>query len=214
VTAKEKFGRVDFVAANAGVAETIDITKRLSVDVPPKPALKTLDVNQYGPVYAAYLAIHYFRTNSPATGGRFVVTSSAAGLYGNAELPLYCTSKFGVVGLVRALGKNKTLTKEGMTFNAICPGWVETGLAPPGMLEFVREKCPQIITPMATIMKAYNMFIDSDMTAQAVECSGNLAEPRPQPNPIDDRDRTLEEIAEGAFKAEGEFDMSTVGKST
>jgi NAD(P)-dependent dehydrogenase (short-subunit alcohol dehydrogenase family) len=172
------------VAANAGVAETIDITKRLSVDVPPKPALKTLDVNQYGPVYAAYLAIHYFRTNSPATGGRFVVTSSAAGLYGNAELPLYCTSKFGVVGLVRALGKNKTLTKEGMTFNAICPGWVETGLAPPGMLEFVREKCPQIITPMATIMKAYNMFIDSDMTAQAVECSGNLAEPRPQPDVI------------------------------
>jgi len=73
------------------------------------------------------------------------------------------------------------MRKEGITFNAICPGWVETGLAPPGMIDFVRKNCPEIITPMSTIMKAYNMFIDTDMTAQAVECTGNLAEPRPQP---------------------------------
>lgn len=73
------------------------------------------------------------------------------------------------------------MQKEGITFNAICPGWVETGLASPGMIDFVRKTCPEIITPMSTIMKAYNMFIDSDMTAQAVECTGELAEPRPQP---------------------------------
>jgi 15-hydroxyprostaglandin dehydrogenase (NAD) len=172
------------VAANAGVAETISIVKPLELsgtEVPPKPPLKTIDVNLYGPIYAAYLAIHYFRTNSPQTGGRYVVTSSCAGLYGQADLPLYCSSKFGAVGLVRSLGQDKELTKMGVTFNAICPGWVETGLAPPGMIEFVREKIPQIITPMSTIMKAYNMFLDSDMTAQAVECTGHLAEPRPEP---------------------------------
>src|SRR5271163_4398025 len=74
------------VAANAGIAESMDITKPIQVaagQTPPKPNLKTVDVDLYGPLYAAYLAVHYFRTNSPATGGRYVVTSSAAGLYGS-----------------------------------------------------------------------------------------------------------------------------------
>jgi NAD(P)-dependent dehydrogenase (short-subunit alcohol dehydrogenase family) len=102
-------------------------------------------------------------------------------LYGNGELPLYCTSKFAVVGLARALGKNKQLKNENITFNAICPGWVETGLAPPGMIQFVREKCPEIITPMSTIMKAYNLCLETDMTGQALECTGKFAEPRPEP---------------------------------
>ena len=74
------------------------------------------------------------------------------------------------------------MKREGITFNAICPGWVETGLAPPGMIDFVRKNCPEIITPMATIMKAYNMFLDSDMSGNAVECTGELAEPRPEPD--------------------------------
>src|SRR5277367_1174768 len=142
------------VAANAGVAETINIAKPLEAGTPPKPPLKTIDVDLYGPIYSAYLAIHYFRTNSPATGGRFVVTSSTAGLYGTSDLPLYCSAKFGCVGLVRSLGLDKGMKREGITFNAICPGWVETGLAPPGMIDFVRKNCPEIITPMATIMKA------------------------------------------------------------
>jgi NAD(P)-dependent dehydrogenase (short-subunit alcohol dehydrogenase family) len=133
-------------------------------------------------VYAAYLAIHYFRTNSPATGGRFVVTSSAAGLYGVADLPLYCCSKFGNVGMVRSLGKDKRLNSENITFNAICPGWVETGLAPPGMIDYVRKNCPEIITPMDTIMKAFNMCLDSQITGEAIECTGNFAEPRPTPD--------------------------------
>src|SRR5579859_3688605 len=192
----------------------MDIAKPIQVEAgkaPPKPTFKTIDVNEYGPLYAAYLAIHYFRTNEPATGGTFVVTSSAAGLYGVADLPLYCSSKFGNVGLVRSLGMDKRLKKEGMTFNAICPGWVETGLAPPGMIEYVRKNCPEIITPMDTIMKAYNIFLDTDVTGEAFECTGNLAEPRPEPEPIDERNKMLESLAEGAFKAAEDFDINAVG---
>jgi 15-hydroxyprostaglandin dehydrogenase (NAD) len=169
------------VAANAGVVETIDIAKRLDVKVPPKPELKTIDVNGLGPIYAAYLSIHYFRQNEPATGGKFVVTSSTAGLYGIADLPLYSASKFSNVGLIRSLALDKDMKKEGMTFNAICPGWVETGLAPPGMLDFVRQNCPQIITPMSTILKAYNAFLEGDISGEAWECTGPLAQARPQP---------------------------------
>jgi 15-hydroxyprostaglandin dehydrogenase (NAD) len=173
------------VAANAGIAESINIKQSLELPdgvPPPKPALKTIDIDLIGPIYAAYLAIHYFRTNSPATGGRFVVTSSAAGLYGNPDLVLYCSAKFGCVGLVRSLGKDKGLAEEGITFNAICPGWVETGLAPPGSIEMIREKCPEIITPMSTITRAYDMFLDSEMNGQAVEASGLLTVPRPEPD--------------------------------
>lgn len=151
-------------------------------EVPPKPTFKTIEVNTVGPLYAAYLAIHYFRTNSPPTGGRYVVTSSSAGLYGYADLPLYCTSKHGNVGMVRSLGLDRKMKSEGITFNAICPGWVETGLAPPGMIDFVRKNCPQIITPMSTIMRAYNIFLENpDITGQAYECTGELTEARPEP---------------------------------
>jgi len=173
------------VAANAGIAESMDLTKPINVaagQTPPKPNLKTVDVNLYGPLYAAYLAVHYFRTNSPATGGRYVVTSSAAGLYGHVDLPLYSAAKFGCVGLVRSLGLDRRCIAENITFNAICPGWVETGLAPPGMIEFVRQNCAEIITPMSTIMRAYNIFLDSNVSAQAYECTGELAEPRPEPD--------------------------------
>lgn len=195
--AKENFGRVDFgsyllfklttVAANAGVRETFVIPKPLEPEsVPSKPMLPTLDVNLYGPVYAAYLAIHYFRTNSPPTGGRFIVTSSAAGLYGLVNHPTYCAAKFGCIGLIRSLGLDKSLMSDGITFNAICPGVVETGMAPPVLYDYIRKTMPDIITPMSTVLKAFNMILEGNMTGDAFECSGDQVVLRPQHDPLAD----------------------------
>ena len=172
--------------ANAGVGETFDVPKSVGQSVPLKPALSTIDTNLYVPVYAAYLAIHYFRNNSPPTGGRFVVTSSTAGLYGVVNHPTYCASKFGCVGFIRSLGLDKSLKKDGITFNAICPGAVETGFAPQMMYKLLKETMPDVLTPMSTIMKGFNTILESDMTGEVLECSGELVVQRPQHDPLND----------------------------
>ncbi len=82
----------------------------------------------------AILAIQYFRSNGN-TGGKVVITSSAAGLYASAAQPQYGAAKYGCIGLTRSLGASDVLKKENITINAICPSFVPTGLAPPQLLK-------------------------------------------------------------------------------
>lgn len=121
------------VAANAGIDDTQDLY--VPSDGVTKPNLKTIEVDLLGPTYAAYLALHYFRTNEPNTGGKVVITSSTAGLYGCPPQPQYGTAKFGCIGLARSMGENAGLQRENITINAICPSFVPSGLAPPEMLK-------------------------------------------------------------------------------
>jgi 15-hydroxyprostaglandin dehydrogenase (NAD) len=121
------------VAANAGIDDTQDLY--IPSDGVTKPNLKTIEVDLFGPIYASYLALHYFRTNEPNTGGKVVITSSTAGLYGCPPQPQYGTAKFGCIGLARSMGEFSNLQAENITVNAICPSFVPTGLAPPEMLK-------------------------------------------------------------------------------
>lgn len=59
-----------------------------------------------------------------ASTGRLIAIASDAGKTGEAWLPHYSASKFGVVGLVQALALE--LVEEGVTVNAICPSIVDT----------------------------------------------------------------------------------------
>jgi NAD(P)-dependent dehydrogenase (short-subunit alcohol dehydrogenase family) len=56
--------------------------------------------------------------------GRFVVTSSTGAFRGHAGMPAYHATKAGLLGMVRALADE--LGPDGVTVNAVCPGWVDT----------------------------------------------------------------------------------------
>lgn len=81
--------------------------------------------------------------------------------------PQYTASKYGVVGFVRAAGP--IMVKEGITVNAICPGFIPTNLCPPQILEVWPK---EHITPLSTAIKAIDAFLGDDtMSGQTVELS-------------------------------------------
>ena len=57
--------------------------------------------------------------------GCIVNMSSIAGKEGAPGLAAYCASKFAINGLTQVLARE--LGPHGITVNAICPGWVDTG---------------------------------------------------------------------------------------
>jgi NAD(P)-dependent dehydrogenase (short-subunit alcohol dehydrogenase family) len=58
--------------------------------------------------------------------GRVVNISSIAGLHGAAYITAYCASKHALVGFTRALAAETA--RQGITVNAVCPGYVDTEL--------------------------------------------------------------------------------------
>lgn len=179
---KAKFGRVDYVAANAGIddkwslATPADPTKPLV-----KPNLITIEVDLHAPIYSLYLAAHYFRMNEDGKGGQFVATSSNAGLYPLPTNPIYSACKHGILGLVRSSAP--LFAKENITVNCICPAFVPTNLAPKKLLDsFPKEH----FTPVETIVRAFLVFADDPkLTGKVAHCSLDqiyYAEKPPYPN--------------------------------
>ncbi|MHB8669205.1 MAG: SDR family NAD(P)-dependent oxidoreductase, partial [Acidimicrobiales bacterium] len=57
-------------------------------------------------------------------GAAVVAIASIEALIGHADIPSYCASKAGLVGLTRSLAAR--LGPEGIRINAVCPGYVVT----------------------------------------------------------------------------------------
>jgi len=61
-----------------------------------------------------------------AKRGRVINIASTAGVKGFKFGAAYCTSKHALVGLTRALAIE--FAGQGVTINAICPGWIDTDM--------------------------------------------------------------------------------------
>lgn len=75
-----------------------------------------------------YLGAHAAAAHLVAAGsGSVIAISSMYGLVGQRERIAYCTSKAGVIGMIRAMALD--FADKGVRANALCPGYIETELA-------------------------------------------------------------------------------------
>lgn len=94
-SAVENFGRVDAVINNAGILRDKSFAK-----LPPADLEIVLDVHLKGAFYVSQPA---FRLMKEQGYGRFVFTTSAAGMLGNFGQTNYAAAKMGLVGLCNVL---------------------------------------------------------------------------------------------------------------
>jgi len=115
----ERFGRLDICVANAGVGSYHSL-----VDTPVEHIEEMVDVNLKGTIYAIRASIPHLIA---AGGGDVVTVASEAGRRGLPGEAVYCASKFGQVGLTRAL--DHELREHGIRCTNVCPGGVATDFA-------------------------------------------------------------------------------------
>lgn len=119
--AEARFGGLNAALFNAGIIGWGGI-ESLSIE----QFRRVLDVNLCGPVLGIRAALPLLRRGAVDGGAAIVVTSSNAGVAGEADNWAYGAAKHGVVGLVRALARE--IAWEGIRINALCPGLTETGM--------------------------------------------------------------------------------------
>jgi (+)-trans-carveol dehydrogenase len=116
----ETFGRLDVVAANAGIATTMAKTWELTDD----EWNDVVDVNLTGVWRTVKAAVPAML--AAGNGGSIVLTSSLAGLKGYSNIAGYVAAKHGVNGLMRTLANE--LGPHGIRVNSVCPGLVHTDM--------------------------------------------------------------------------------------
>jgi NADP-dependent 3-hydroxy acid dehydrogenase YdfG len=115
----ERFGRLDICVANAGVGSYHSL-----VDTPVEHIEEMVDVNLKGTIYAVRAVVPHLIASG---GGDVVTIASEAGRRGLPGEAVYCASKFGQVGLTRAL--DHELREHGIRCTNVCPGGVATDFA-------------------------------------------------------------------------------------
>lgn len=150
--ARERFGPITVLVNNAGQAHSASFHK---MDLGLWQQM--LNVNLTGTMLCTQAVL----PDMLASGwGRIVNIASTAGQVGYAYVSAYCAAKHGVVGLTRALALE--LAQQGITVNAVCPGFTETDL--------VRESIERVVaktgrTPEAALAE----FVKSNPQGKLVQ---------------------------------------------
>jgi NAD(P)-dependent dehydrogenase (short-subunit alcohol dehydrogenase family) len=129
---RERYGRLDVLANNAGVGIGGAIA-----DAETKKLDMQLDVNLRAVYLMTREAIPLLKEAGAEHGKALIVnTASIAGKFGQGWLAAYSATKFGVVGLSQAM--HKELGGDGIQVTALCPGFVATN-----MTDWVQEQVPK-----------------------------------------------------------------------
>ncbi|MFC6622455.1 SDR family NAD(P)-dependent oxidoreductase [Novosphingobium panipatense] len=116
--AVEAYGRLDALCNVAGLIYLAN-----TPDMPRDRYERTIDVNLNAPFFLSQAAIpHLLETN-----GAIVNVASCASYIGEAYAAAYCASKWGLVGMTKAMAME--FQKKPIRINAVAPGGMMTNIA-------------------------------------------------------------------------------------
>ena len=113
-----KFGGIDILVNNAGIQHVAKV-----VDFPEERWDAVIAINLSAAFHMSKVALPHMITKK---WGRIVNIASAHGLVASGEKAAYVAAKHGLVGLTKVIAIETA--NQGVTCNAICPGWVLTPL--------------------------------------------------------------------------------------
>ncbi|KAF7320746.1 NAD(P)-binding protein [Mycena chlorophos] len=193
--ATETFKRIDYVFANAGVAEhpwlqpfnASTASERPFV----KPDLSTTEINLKGQLYTAALALQTFERQAPSSQsgfrGKLIMTSSVFGFFPSRAMPMYAASKAGVVNFVRSAAQyyaDKQITVNtgqpsvfmnsvpgtNGIFVPVAPNLIDTTIAPDVLFVPFREQ--NLLSDINLVVDQFQKFWgDSTLNGQALAIS-------------------------------------------
>jgi 3-oxoacyl-[acyl-carrier protein] reductase len=114
-----RFGRLDCLVNNAGVLAVGPLAT-----LPVADLWRMVSVNLAGPLLAARAVLPVMLRQR---SGSIVTVASQLGKTGAADYVAYCATKWGVLGMTRALAAE--LAGTGVRTWAVCPGLVDTAMA-------------------------------------------------------------------------------------
>lgn len=168
---RERFGSIDILINNAGVAIDNVLALQSEADVD-----RMINVNLKGTVVLTKMCV---REMLPQWWGRIVNMSSLVGKTGYRGLSVYSLTKAGLNGFTRSLARE--LGDRGITVNSVSPGFLESEMTR-GLSERQRQ---QIIrrTPVGRLGRSEDvvplvLFLCSDaatfITGQTIIVDGGL----------------------------------------
>lgn len=148
-----QFGRFDIVIANAGVSEAASFHKQDLADF-----RRVVDINLMGTVNLLHATFsHLYRQRS----GAIVVSSSAAGLYGEHGLPAYSASKAAIIGLCRALALEGAAHQ--VRVNTIAP-FANTAMTEASLPEGLRKRLdPGAVAPVVAWLASDSCTLNGEV---------------------------------------------------
>lgn len=154
--AESAFGQLHVAVNCAGVVGPVG---RPSHEIDLDEFDATYRVNLRGALLVTQVAVSHML---PYAYGRIVHVASIAGKEGNPGMAAYSATKAGVIGMVKAQGKEYAET--GITVNAVAPAVIATPFIasqPPEVLKYMTDKIPMRRTGTVAEVAALIAFVVS-----------------------------------------------------
>jgi NAD(P)-dependent dehydrogenase (short-subunit alcohol dehydrogenase family) len=120
----EAMGRLDFVAANAGIGGGAAAFDEFTTEQWRK--VTTVDLDAVFWTFRAACRHMVERAKAGDPGGSLLVTSSTSAIHGAPRNQAYAASKGGVVSMIRGLAVE--YARYGVRANAVLPGWIRSDM--------------------------------------------------------------------------------------
>ncbi|KAF5594365.1 levodione reductase [Fusarium subglutinans] len=173
--AKEVYGRIDHVFANAGVGPKTDY---LATEVDEngdlkEPSHQLLDISLKGVINTSTLAINYMRQQPE--GGSILISGSTTGLQ-RVRAVDYSTAKHGVLGWGRGLVPLLAAAQLPIRVNTLAPSWTDSSVLP--SLKALLDAINVELQPASVVARcAAFLMADSSKNGQLVHIErGKYAE--------------------------------------